>query len=57
MLEQFGEHAGFIAAAYVITFIVIGGLILWVRIDGKAQMRELEAMKRRGLRRRAESKD
>ncbi|MCB1477838.1 MAG: heme exporter protein CcmD [Tepidamorphaceae bacterium] len=57
MLEQFGEHAGFIAAAYVITFIVIGGLILWVRIDGKAQMRELEAMKRRGLRRRAEAKD
>ena len=55
MPELFGEHAGYIVAAYAITIAVIAGLIVWVRIDGKAQMRELDAMKRRGLRRRAET--
>ena len=48
---------GFIAAAYAITFVVVAGLIIWVRADGRAQMRELDAMKRRGLRRRADAKD
>jgi len=57
LLESLGEHAGFIAAAYAITFVVVAGLIIWVRADGKAQMRELDAMKRRGLRRRADAKD
>ncbi|MFN0265030.1 heme exporter protein CcmD [Tepidamorphus sp. 3E244] len=53
MLEEFGRHAGYIAASYAITVAVIAGLILWVRHDGRAQQRALETMKSRGLRRRS----
>ena len=57
MPEFLGEHAGFIFASYAITFLVVAGLIVWVRLDGRAQLRELDAMKRRGLRRRAQTGD
>lgn len=52
-----GRHAGYILAAYAITFVVIGALIVWVRVDGRARQNELEAMRRRGLRRRAREGD
>lgn len=54
MLESLGEHAGFIAASYAITGLVVVGLIVWIRLDGAAQRRELEVLERRGVRRRAQ---
>ena len=53
-LSSLGNHAGFIVAAYLVTFVVVGALIVWIRIDGKAQQRELDALQRRGFRRRAD---
>ena len=57
LLAPFGEHAGFIAAAYAIAVMVIAGLIVWVRLNGAHQLRQLEDLERRGIRRQAASAD
>ncbi|MCC0016123.1 MAG: heme exporter protein CcmD [Rhodobiaceae bacterium] len=54
ILSSLGDHAGFIVAAYLVTFVAIGALIVWIRIDGAAQKRALDALQRRGFRRRAD---
>jgi heme exporter protein D len=41
-------HLPFIAAAYGITLLVVGGLILRAVLDHRAQMRALAALERRG---------
>ena len=55
LLASFGDHAGFIAAAYAVTVLVIVGLIVWIRVDGAAQHRQLADLERRGVRRRSQS--
>ena len=47
------SHAGFIAAAYVATALVLAGLLLWIVIDGRAQRRRLADLEARGIRRRS----
>ena len=46
-------HAGFIAAAYLATALVLAGLILWIVVDGRAQRRRLADLEVRGVRRRS----
>ncbi|MCB1471985.1 MAG: heme exporter protein CcmD [Rhodobiaceae bacterium] len=53
-LSSLGDHAGFIAASYLVTFAVVAALIVWIRIDGAAQKRELDVLQKRGFRRRAD---
>ena len=48
-------HAGFIAAAYIATALVLLGLILWVVADGRAQRRRLAELEARGIKRRSAS--
>ena len=48
-------HAGFIAAAYLATALVLAGLILWVVTDGRAQRKRLADLEARGIRRRSAS--
>jgi heme exporter protein D len=48
------EHAGFIAAAYIVTGLVLIALILWVVADGRAQRRRLADLEARGIRRRSD---
>ena len=46
-------HAGFIVAAYLVTAVVLAGLVLWIVIDGRTQRRRLADLEARGIRRRS----
>ena len=46
-------HAGFIAAAYIATFVVLAALVVWVVADGRAQRRRLADLEAKGIRRRS----
>jgi len=46
-------HLDFIAAAYTAAVIVIGGLILWVTLDYRAQRRILAELEAQGVTRRS----
>lgn len=48
-----GPHWGFIVAAYLVTAVVVLGLIVWIRADLAAQRRTLKDLEARGLRRRS----
>lgn len=47
-------HALFAAAAYGVSAAGVGGLILWVWLDGRARLRELRALEESGVRRRSD---
>jgi heme exporter protein D len=49
-----GPHAAFIVAAYLITALVVAGLVAWVIADRRAQARALANLDARGVRRRSE---
>ena len=51
------SHTGFIAAAYLLTAIVLVGLVAWVVFDGRVQRRRLAALETRGVRRRSAQKE
>ena len=46
-------HAGFIAAAYLATGLVLAGLFVWIVVDGRTQRRRLADLEARGIRRRS----
>ena len=46
-------HAGFIIASYLVTLIVVVGLIVWIVLDGRLQKRRLAELEARGIRRRS----
>lgn len=48
-----GPHAGFIIAAYAVTFVVTIGVLAWVLLDGRALRRRLADLEVRGVRRRS----
>ena len=48
-----GAHAGFIAAAYLMSAAVLAGLIAWIVADGRALARRLAELEARGVRRRS----
>ncbi|HEV2957302.1 MAG TPA: heme exporter protein CcmD [Xanthobacteraceae bacterium] len=52
-----GPHAGFIVAAYVIALAVVAGLIAWVVLDHRAQLRILEELERAGVTRRSAARE
>ena len=52
-----GPHAGFIVAAYVIALAVIVGLIAWIVLDHRAQLRLLEDLERAGVTRRSAARE
>jgi heme exporter protein D len=47
-------HAGYILAAYLITALVLLGLVAWVLVDLRAQQAKLACLEERGIRRRSE---
>ncbi len=51
---MFGNHAGFIFAAYGIAILVIVVLFVWIVVDGRSQRRQLADLESRGVRRRSE---
>jgi heme exporter protein D len=46
-------HAGFIVAAYLVTALVLAGLVGWIVLDGRALRRRLAELEARGIRRRS----
>ena len=46
-------HAGFILAAYLVTVVVLAGLVVWIIGDGRQQKRRLADLEARGIRRRS----
>ena len=46
-------HFGFIAAAYLSTFVIIGGVMLWVIADYRVQARKLSVLEEQGFVRRS----
>lgn len=54
---MFSGHMAYVGAAYLISAIVIGGLITWVVADLRAQRRALQELEQRGVRRRSAAKD
>ena len=49
-----GPHAAFIVTAYAAATVVIGGLIAWVLLDYRAQLRKLADLEARGITRRSD---
>jgi heme exporter protein D len=47
-------HISYIAAAYSAAVIIVGGLIVWVMLDYRAQRRTLTDLEMRGITRRSE---
>jgi heme exporter protein D len=52
-----GPHASFILAAYAIAFAVIAGLIAWIVLDHRAQLRVLDDLERAGVTRRSAARE
>ena len=48
-----GPHAAFIVTAYAAAVVIIGGLIAWVLLDRRAQLRKLADLEARGMTRRS----
>jgi heme exporter protein D len=48
-------HTGFIIAAYAAAVVVVGGLIAWVVLDYRVQLRTLASLEQRGVTRRSAS--
>jgi heme exporter protein D len=48
-----GPHAAFIVTAYAAAAVIIGGLIAWVLLDHRAQLRKLAKLEARGVTRRS----
>lgn len=51
-----GPHADFIWASYLVSALVLGALIVWLRLDARRQVRLLAELEARGIRRRSASK-
>ena len=52
-----GPHAGFILAAYAIALAVVAGLIAWIVLDHRAQVRILDDLERAGVTRRSAARE
>jgi heme exporter protein D len=48
------EHAGFIAAAYIVTTAALALIAGWIWFDGRAQKRRLAEFEASGIRRRSD---
>ena len=52
---DFGPHAGFIWASYVIAAVVLSLLAAWLVLDGRRLQRTLDELEAHGVRRRSAS--
>jgi len=57
MTMDLGPHAGFIVAAYAIALAVVAGLIAWIVLDHRAQLRILDDLERAGVTRRSAARE
>ncbi|RLQ89102.1 heme exporter protein CcmD [Notoacmeibacter ruber] len=50
-------HLGYIAAAYGVSIVAIGGLATWLLTDMAARRRELDRLHKAGYRRRSDKRE
>jgi heme exporter protein D len=50
-----GAHASFIVAAYIVTVVVVIGMVAWILRDYAAQRRILGDLEQRGIKRRSQT--
>ena len=50
---MFGEHAGFIIPSYLISFAVLAGMVIAIRLSYSARCKELAKLEEQGVSRRA----
>ena len=50
-----GPHASFIVAAYIVTVVVVIGMIAWILRDYAVQRRILGDLEQRGIKRRSQT--
>ena len=48
-----GPHAAFIWISYLTTALAVGGLLVWLFVDGRRHERRLADLEARGVRRRS----
>ena len=53
---ELGEHAGFIITAYLTSFFVIGGAVVWSLTQGRRIQARIDELEARGIRRRSDKK-
>ena len=53
---MFGEHAAFIIPSYIITSIVLLGMVIIYRVSYSARRKELMKLEEEGITRRSEQK-
>jgi heme exporter protein D len=51
---ELGAHAGFIAAAYGVVTLGVGGVIAYILLRGRTLSQRLDTLERQGVRRRSE---
>lgn len=51
-----GQHAAFIWASYLVSLLVLGGLIIWLLFDATRQVNLLAELEKRGITRRSAGK-
>jgi heme exporter protein D len=49
-----GPHAAFIVIAYGFATLIVGGMIAWIIVDHRRQLRSLAELEARGVTRRSE---
>ncbi|AGK59584.1 heme exporter protein CcmD [Hyphomicrobium denitrificans 1NES1] len=54
-LMDLGPHAAFIWISYAAVTFVVAGLVAWLIFDGKKQAAAIDALEKRGARRRSMS--
>jgi len=47
------SHAFYVYASYIVTVIIIGCLVGWTWLDGRARQQELRTLEASGIRRRS----
>jgi len=52
-MPDLGTHASFIIAAYAVTFVAVGALVIATLEDDRKQRRKLAELERLGIRRRS----
>ena len=50
---ELGPHAAFIVAAYSAAALIVAALTIWVLLDHRTQLRNLEELELRGVTRRS----
>lgn len=50
-------HGWYVAAAYGVSALGLGGLVIWLLLDAAARRRELAVLEAGGLRRRSDKRD